>query len=114
VDCTSLSHEKQELIHSDLNRLLVSRGFTAARQEESPYPAGFWYAPLRNGNADFTVEAVTNSYGIVIYVDNYGLGRGRANKPLTQAIVACIQSNAPNAKVNVKVTTDYFSLWPKY
>ncbi len=114
VDCSSLSHEKQGLVRSDLNLLLVSRGFTLARQEEFPYFAGFWYAPLRKGNADFTVSAVTNSYGMVIYVDNYGLGRGRANKPLTQAIVACIQSNAPNAQVNVKVTTDYFSLWPKY
>jgi hypothetical protein len=92
----------------------VSLGFTAARREEFPYVAGFWYAPLRKGNADFTVTAVTNSHGMVIYVDNYGLGRGRANKPLTQAIVACIQSNAPNAQVNVKTTTDYFSLWPKY
>jgi hypothetical protein len=36
VDCTSLSHEKQGLIHSDLNRLLVSHGFTAARQEAFP------------------------------------------------------------------------------
>jgi hypothetical protein len=114
VDCTSLAREKQGLIHSDLNLLLVSRGFTAARQEAFPWAVGFWYAPLRKGNADFTVTAVTNSYGMAIYVDNYGLGRGSANKPLTQTIVACVKSNAPHAQVKVKVTTDYFRLWPKY
>jgi hypothetical protein len=115
VNCTSLSHEKEELIRSDLNLLLVSRGFTATEHlSEYPSAIGWWFAPLKNGNADFTVSAVTNSFGMVIYVENSGLGQGRANKPLTQAIVACIQSNAPNAQVNVKTTTDYFSLWPKY
>jgi hypothetical protein len=113
VDCTSLSHENQGLICSDLNRLFVSHGFTAARQEEFPYAVGFWHAPLRKGNADFTVSAYTNSSGLVIYVDNYGLGRGSANKPLTEAIVACVQSNAPDARVHVHVTTTYFPLWPK-
>ena len=113
VDCTSLSNENQGLIRFDLNRLLVSHGFTAASQSEFPYAIGFWFAPLRNGNADFTVSAYTNSYGIVIYVDNYGLGRGSANKPLTDAIVACVQSNAPDARVHVQVTTTYSPLWPK-
>jgi len=113
VNCISLSHEKAELVRSDLNLLLVSLGFTAARQEEFPYAAGFWYAPLRKGNADFTVTAYTNWNGMIIYVDNYGLGRGSANKPLTDAIVACVQSNAPDARVHVTVNTDYFPLWPK-
>jgi hypothetical protein len=115
VSCASLPHEKEELVRSDLNLLLVSRGFTAtAHLSEYPSAVGWWFAPLKNGNADFTVTAVTNSYGMVICVEKSGLGRGGANKPLTQAIVACIQSNAPNAQVKVKVTTDYFSLWPKY
>jgi hypothetical protein len=113
VHCTSLSQKNQGLIRSDLNRLLVSHGFTAARQDEFPYAVGFWYAPLRKGNADFNVSAYTNSYGMVIFVDNYGLGRGSANKPLTEAIVACVQSNAPDARVHVQVTTTYSPLWPK-
>jgi len=50
---------------------------------------------------------------MVIYIDNFGLGRGGANKPLTEAIVACVQSNAPDARVHVQVKTDYFPLWPK-
>jgi hypothetical protein len=114
VDCTSLSHENQVIICSDLNRLLVSHGFTATEHlSEYPTAIGWWYAPLRKGNADFTVSAYTNSHGMIIYVDNYGLGRGSANKPLTDAIVACIQSNAPDARVHVQVKTDYFPLWPK-
>ena len=114
MHCTSLSHEKLGLIRSDLNLLLVSRGFTAT-QHLSEYPSaiGWWYAPLRNGDADFTVSAYTNTYGMVMYVDNFGVGRGSANKPLTDAIVACIQSNAPDARVHVQVKTDYFPLWPK-
>lgn len=114
VHCTSLSREKQEFIRSDLNRLLASRGFTATEHlSEYPTAIGWWYAPLRKGDANFTVSAHTNSTGMVIYVDNFGLGRGRANKPLTAAIVACIQSNAPNARVHVQEKTDYFPLWPK-
>ena len=114
VDCTSLSHEKQGLIRSDLNLLLVNHGFAATEHlSEFPSAIGWWFAPLRKGNTDFTVSAYTNSYGMVIYVDNYGLGRGSANKTLTEAIVACVQSNAPDALVQVRVTTDYFSLWPK-
>jgi hypothetical protein len=113
LHCTSLSREEQALVDFDLNRLLVSHGFTAASQSEFPYAMGFWFAPLRDGNADFTVSVNTNSHGMVIYVDNYGLGRGSANKPLTDAIVACIQSNAPDARVHVQVKTDYFPLWPK-
>ncbi len=114
VDCTSLSHENQGIIRSDLNVLLVSRGFTATKHlSEYPSAIGWWFAPLRKGNADFTVSAYTNSSGLVIYVDNYGLGRGSANKPLTEAIVACVQSNAPDARVHVQVTTTYFPLWPK-
>jgi hypothetical protein len=113
VDCTSLSREKQRLIRAELNLLLVNHGFAAASQSEFPSALGWWYAPLRNGNADFTVSAYTNSNGMVIYVDNYGLGRGSANKPLTDAIVACVQSNAPDARVHVQVTTTYSPLWPK-
>ena len=114
VHCTSLSHEKLEPIRSDLNRLLASRGFTATEHlSEYPTAIGWWYAPLRKGDADFTVSAHTNSSGMVIYVDNFGLGRGGANKPLTEAIVACVQSNAPDARVHVQVKTDYFPLWPK-
>jgi hypothetical protein len=114
VDCTSLSHENQALIRSDLNLLLVSRGFTATEHlSEYPSAIGWWFAPLRKGNADFTVSAYTNSDGMVIYVDNYGLGRGSANKPLTDAIVACVQSNVPDARVHVQATTTYSPLWPK-
>jgi len=116
VGCTSLSHENKELIRSDLNLLLVSRGFTKERQETYPNVVGFWYAPLRKGSADFTVTAVTssNSHGMFIQVDKYGLGRGRASKPLTEAIVACVKSNAPNARVQVQFKTDYFLLWPVF
>jgi hypothetical protein len=113
VDCTSLSHENQGLIRSDLNLLLVSRGFMAEKHSDMPSAMGFWFAPLRKGSANLTVSAYTNSYGMVIYVDNYGLGRGRANKPLTDAIVACIESNLPNARVHVQTATDYSPLWPK-
>jgi hypothetical protein len=114
VHCTSLSHENQGLVRSDLNLLLVNHGFMATEHlSEYPSAIGWWFAPLRKGNAEFTVSAYTNSYGMIIYVDNFGLGRGSANKPLTDVIVACIQSNAPDARVYVTVKTDYFPLWPK-
>jgi len=114
VHCTLLSREKQEFILPDLNRLLASRGFTATEHlSEYPSAIGWWYAPLRKGDAKFTVSAYTNSSAMVIYVDNFGLGRGSANKPLTDAIVACVQSNAPEARVHVQEKTDYFPLWPK-
>jgi hypothetical protein len=114
VHCTSLSHENQGLIRSDLNRLLVSHDFTATEHlSEYPSAIGCWFAPLRKGNADVTVSAYTNSHGMVIYVDNYGLGRGSANKTLTEAIVACVQRNAPDARVHVQVATTDFPLWPK-
>ncbi len=99
VECTSLSDKEQGLVHSDLNHLLVSHGFTAWSHEEFPYAVGFWYAPLRKGNADFTVSAYTNSNGMVIYVHNYGLGRGSANKPLTGQLLRVLKATPPMCKL---------------
>ncbi|GEM_PF-3681880 len=114
VSCHLPSRKQQESIRSDLNLLLVNRGFTATGHlSEYPSAIGWWYAPLRKGNADFVVSAYTNSHEMVIHVYNYGLGRGGANKPMTEAIVACVQSNAPNARIHVRTETRYSPLWPK-
>ena len=111
VDCTSLSHERQEHIRSDLDLLLVSRGFTVEEHlSDYPSPTRYWCAPLRNGNADFTVLATTNSEGMIIYVNTYR-GQRSENKNLTKAIAACIQSNAPDAQVYVQAKTEIQPLW---
>src|SRR5580698_3432259 len=77
IDCTRLSREKQELIRSDLNHLLVSQGLTAATHPLSPLGAtsemGWWYAPLRKGSADFTVSAYTHPHEVWLSVDSYRL-----------------------------------------
>jgi hypothetical protein len=111
LHCTPLSREEQALVDSDLNRLLMNDGFTAARPSESP-EAMEWFSPLRNGNADVSVSVYTNSYGMDVVVESYR-GRVSANKALAEAIAACVKSNAPDARVHVTVKTDYFPLWPK-
>jgi hypothetical protein len=111
LHCTSLSREEEALVDSDLNRLLTSDGYTAARPSEFPEALG-WFSPLRNGNADVSVSVYTNSYGMDIVVESYR-GRVGANKALAEAIAACVKSNAPSALVNIQVTKDVFPLWPK-
>ena len=107
LHCTSLSHEEQGLIFSDLNRLLVSNGFTASSPSETPWGMAWsnWtLSPLWKGRADFQVGASTNSAGMDIDIFYYRGGR-IANKAVVDAIVACVQSNAPNAMVKIKAST---------
>jgi hypothetical protein len=110
VHCTSLSRQEEELVHSDLNHVLVSKGLTRS-PHENPYAMGEWFGPLRKGSVNVSVSAHTNSYEMVVYVGHFGLGRGRANKRLTEAIVSCVHGNAPDARVSVQVQTDYCLLW---
>lgn len=119
VDCHRLSREKQQVIGSDLNRLLVSRGFAqwpdlneTNHLARYPWTVGLWHAPLRNGSADFTVSAYGHPHEMWLYVDTYRLSLRRANITITKAIVAFIQSNAPNARIEVQENTEFFPLFP--
>src|SRR5260370_3716159 len=110
LHCTSLAREEQELIHSDLNRMLVSDGFTAPSPSEVPWAMGCWanssFSPLWEGRAYFQVSSRTNSSGLDIDVFYYQ-GRKSANKALVEAIVGCVQSNAPNAKIKIKTSKQF-------
>jgi hypothetical protein len=108
--CTSLSHDEQELICSDLNHFFVSNGFTAGNPSETPWAMGCWdnwsFSPLWKGRADFSVAASTNSDGMDIDILYYE-GQISANKVLVEAIAGCVHSNAPNAVVSFKVKTEH-------
>ena len=62
-------------------------------------------SPLWEGRADFQVGASTNSAGMDIDIFYYRGGR-IANKAVVDAIVACVQSNAPSAQVKIKANTE--------
>jgi hypothetical protein len=113
LHCTSLSREEQTLVNSDLNRLLVSKGLTRWNHEE-PHKVGLWFAPLRKGNAEFTVSAYTNAFGMNIYVNNalHSMS-ARTKKALVEEIVQCVKSNAPGALVNIQVTKNV-SCWSPF
>jgi hypothetical protein len=107
--CTSLSRKEQELIYSDLNRLLVSNGFTASSVSETPWGTAWEnssFSPLWKGRANFQVAASTNSPGMDIDVLYYR-GGASANKALVDAILACVQSNAPSATVKIKAKREF-------
>ncbi len=111
LHCASLSHEEQELVYSDLNRSLVSKGLSRSSHED-PYAMGEWFAPLRKGSADFSVSAHTNRFGMDIYINNFHHSMSAsANKALMEEIVQCVKSNAPSALVNMQVTRDVFPAW---
>jgi hypothetical protein len=106
---TSLSHEEQRLVFTDLNRLLVNNGFTISNPSQTPWGIAWsneTTSPLWKGNADFQVGASTNSAGMEIDIFYYRGGR-LANKALVDAIMACVQSNAPSAQVNTKASTEF-------
>ncbi|HEY2081459.1 MAG TPA: hypothetical protein VGI88_01650 [Verrucomicrobiae bacterium] len=108
LHCASLSHKEQGLVFSDLNRLLVSNGFKASSPSEVPWGMAWsnWtLSPLWKGRADFEVGASTNSAGTEIDILYYR-GERNANKAVVDAIVACVQSNAPSAQVKIKASTE--------
>jgi len=111
---TLVSHEEQDLVYSDLNSMLVNNGFEASTASETAWGTAWSnaksFSPLWNGRADFQIAWVTNSYGMHIDVLHYGSGTS-ASKALVKAIVACVQSNAPNAKVKLDVKTEYAPFW---
>jgi hypothetical protein len=94
--------------------MLVNNGFKASTAEETAWGTawsnGESFSPLWNGRADFQIGWETNSGGMNIDVSYYE-GRASANKALVRAIVACVQSNAPNAKVKLDVKTEYAPFW---
>jgi hypothetical protein len=108
LNCTSLSREEQELIYSDLNRMLVNGGFRASSPSETPWGKA-WdndsFSSLWKGRAEFAVAASTNSTGMNIDVLYYRGGID-AEKALVNSVLACVQSNAPNAKVKIKTSTE--------
>jgi hypothetical protein len=114
LTCTLLSHEERDITYSDLNSMLVNNGFEASTASETAWGTAWSNAkslsPLWNGRADFQISWITNSYGMDIDVLYYK-GGARANKSLVEAIVACVQSNAPSAKVKVDVKTEYAPFW---
>jgi hypothetical protein len=119
VDCTRLSRERQQAIGSDLDRVLASHGFTPwPHPEETRHVAGYpitigcWYAPLQHENAEFTVSAFAHSHEMWLEVDTYRLGLRRANIAITKVIVACIQSNAPDARIQVQEKTEFSPRFP--
>jgi hypothetical protein len=108
-----LSHEERDLAYSDLNNMLVNNGFKASSASMTPWGTAWEndsFSPLWTGRARFQVAWQTNSYGMDIGVDYYE-GRTSANKALVEAVVACVQSNAPNAKVKLDVKTEYAPFW---
>jgi hypothetical protein len=110
LHCTSLPRKEQELIYSDLNRILVSNGFTASSASATPWGTAWEnssFSPLWKGRADFQVAASTNSTGIDIDVLYYR-GGDSANKALVDAILACVQSNAPSSTIKIKAKTGLF------
>ena len=113
LHCTPLSREQQDLIHSDLNRMLVSDGFTAANLSEVP-SGPCWsnssFSPLWKGRADFQIGEYTNTNGMDVDVFYYE-GGVSANKALVKAIVGCVQSNAPSVTVKIKVKREVAPSW---
>ena len=107
--CTSLSREEQELIFSDLNHMLVSDGFKTGPASATPWGKA-WdissFSPLWKGRSEFSVGAYTNSTGMNIDVFYYRGGIS-ANKALVDAILACVQSNAPSATIKIKAKTEF-------
>ena len=109
LHCTSLTHGEEDRIDSDLNQMLVLGGFTGASASETPW-GKCWendsFSSLWKGRADFQVGADIDSSGMNIDVF-FHRGAASANKALVQAIVSCVVSNAPNAKIKIKTNTEY-------
>ncbi|MGC9944643.1 MAG: hypothetical protein ABSE48_22705 [Verrucomicrobiota bacterium] len=109
LHCSSLSCEEQGLIHSDLNRMLVGDGFTAASASEVPWGMAWSndsFSPLWTGRAYFQVGAAMNPTGMDIDVCYYR-GAVSANNALVDAIVACVQHDAPSSKVKIEAKAGY-------
>ena len=115
LHCTPLARKEKELINSDLNSMLVRDGFHASSDSSTPWGkawSNYSSSPLSKGRAEFQVGASTNSTALDIDVYYYR-GAGRANKALVNAIVACVQRDAPRATVKIKTTTEIFPSWLK-
>jgi hypothetical protein len=106
LHCTSLPREEQRLIFSDLNRMLVSDGFTGSQVPWGMAWSNYALSPLWKGRAEFQVGASTNSAGMNIDIYYYRGGR-IANKAVVDAIVACVRRNAPCAQVKIKASTEF-------
>lgn len=106
---TSLTHQDQEHILADLDRMLVGDGFRGSGASETPWGRAWEnhsFSPLWEGRAELQVGAYTNSTGMNIDVFCHQ-GPVIASKALIDAIVACVKSNAPSAKLVVKVKKEY-------
>jgi hypothetical protein len=109
LHCTSLAYEQQAHIYSDLNLMLINDGFTTSSASETPWGKAWSndsFSPLWQGQAYFQVGAQTNSSGMDIDVFYYR-GAAGANRALVGVILACVQSNAPNAAVKIKARTEF-------
>lgn len=108
LHCAPLSRKEQEFVYSDLNRMLVTNGFSASTHEQTPWGTAWGnadsFSSLWKGRADFQVGESTNSTGMEIDVFYYR-GGASANKALVDAIIACLRRDAPSAVVKVKSRT---------
>jgi hypothetical protein len=109
MHCTSLTREDREHVFSDLDHLLVGDGFRASSASETRWGRSWEnhsFSSLWKGQAELQVGAYTNSTGMNIDVFYYR-GEVNANRALIDAIVACVKSDAPSAKVDVRVKKEY-------